>query len=150
MKQKSPFIFFAFISMLVAACNSGNNAKQATMSNEPQSYPVFEVISRNIALESSYPALLEGQQNVDIRPIIDGFIENIFVDEGATVKKGQSLFTIKAPQYEQAVRTAAAAIKSAEAEVNVAQLQYNKTKPLVDKDIISKFVQEIMKGQHYK
>ena len=82
---------------------------------------------------------MEGQQNVDIRPIIDGFIEKIFVDEGATVKKGQALFAINAPQYEQAVRTASAAIESAEAEVNVAKLQYDKTKPLVDKDIISKF-----------
>jgi len=140
MKQKSSFIFLTIISLLAAACDNGNKAKQAVISNnEPQAYPVFEVASRDIALESSYPAVLEGQQNVDIRPIIDGFIEKIFVDEGATVKKGQPLFAIKAPQYEQAVRAAIAAIKSAEAEVNVAQLQYNKTKPLVDKDIISKF-----------
>lgn len=139
MKQQSSLFLLAIISLLAAACNSGDKAKPGPNSKEPQSYSVFEVVPHNIALESNYPAVLEGQQNVDIRPIIDGFIEKIFVDEGATVKKGQALFAIKAPQYEQAVRTAAAAIKSAEADVNVAKLQYDKTKPLVDKDIISKF-----------
>lgn len=139
MEQKPLFIFLAMISLFTAACNSGNKTNQTTNSKEPQAYPVFEVLSRDITLESSYPAALEGQQNVDIRPIIDGFIEKIFVDEGATVKKGQALFAINAPQYEQAVRTTSAAIKSAEAEVDVARLQYDKTKPLVDKDIISKF-----------
>ena len=70
---------------------------------------------------------------------MDGFIERIYVDEGALVKKGQLLFTINAPQYEQQVRTANAAMSSAEADVNAAQLQVNKTKPLVEKDIISKY-----------
>ncbi|WP_449435612.1 efflux RND transporter periplasmic adaptor subunit [Pedobacter steynii] len=82
---------------------------------------------------------MEGIQNVDIRPKVDGFIEKIYVDEGALVKKGQRLFSIDAPQYEQLVRTATAAISSAEADVNAAQLQVNKTKPLVEKDIISKY-----------
>src|SRR5690606_2422628 len=90
-------------------------------------------------LETDYPATLEGIQNVDIRPKVDGFIEKIHVDEGAVVRKGQLLFTINAPQYEQQVRTANAAISSAQAGVNAAQLQVNKTKPLVDKDIISKY-----------
>lgn len=139
MKPKSSLFLLVILSLLTIACNHGDQTKQLSNSKEPQAYSVFELIPQNIALESHYPAVLEGQQNVDIRPIIDGFIEKIFVDEGATVKKGQALFAINAPQYEQAVRTASAAIESAEAEVNVAKLQYDKTKPLVDKDIISKF-----------
>ena len=105
----------------------------------PQAYPVISVEPQTTTLNSDYPATIEGIQNVEIRPKVDGFIQNISIDEGATVKKGQLLFSIRAPQYEQAVRTASAAISSAQAEVNVAQLQVNKTKPLVDKDIISKY-----------
>ncbi len=56
-----------------------------------------------------------------------------------TVKKGQLLFRINAPQYEQDVKNALAAINSAEADVNTAKLQVEKTKPLVDKDIISEY-----------
>jgi membrane fusion protein (multidrug efflux system) len=138
MKRKSPRLLLASLSLFFVACGSGNKGNK-TQNNEPQPYPVVEISPQNTSLETTYPAMLQGQQNVDIRPKVDGFIEKIYVDEGATVRKGQSLFAINAPQYEQAVRTAFAAIKSAEAEVSVAQLQYDKTKPLVDKDIISKF-----------
>src|SRR5690606_15819583 len=80
-----------------------------------------------------------GQENIEIRPKVDGFIEKIYVDEGTVVKAGQLLFKINAPQYQQEVLTATASVKSAEAEVNAALLAVNKVKPLVEKDIISKF-----------
>jgi membrane fusion protein (multidrug efflux system) len=70
---------------------------------------------------------------------VDGFVEKIYVDEGSLVKKGQLLFKINAPQYEQDVRTAEAGIKTAGADVNMASLQVNKVKPLVEKDIISHY-----------
>ncbi|TKC03855.1 efflux RND transporter periplasmic adaptor subunit [Pedobacter frigoris] len=128
------------VLLMISAC--GNNDPKKAPAGGPaqvQAYPVVAVIAQSTSLETDYPATLEGIQNVDIRPKVDGFIEKIYVDEGATVKKGQLLFTINAPQYEQLVRTASAAISSAEANVNAAQLQVNKTKPLVDKDIISKY-----------
>ncbi|MDQ7949484.1 MAG: efflux RND transporter periplasmic adaptor subunit [Pedobacter sp.] len=129
-------------SATLAACG-GDAAKKAEMAATaaaaPQPYPVFTVQSQSATLESDYPATIEGIQDIDIRPKVDGFIERIYVDEGATVKKGQLLFKINAPQYEQQVRTAQAAISSAEANVSAAQLQVNKTKPLVAKDIISKY-----------
>lgn len=129
------------LSIALASCGGKDEkaAQAAAAAAAPQLYPVFEVSNQSTTLDSEYPATIEGIQNVDIRPKVDGFIANIFVDEGAVVKKGQLLFTINAPQYEQAVRTAAASISSAEADVNAAQLQVNKTKPLVDKDIISKY-----------
>ncbi|MGE6218627.1 efflux RND transporter periplasmic adaptor subunit [Nubsella zeaxanthinifaciens] len=139
MKQSSIYLSLMGTALFLAACSSGNKDPKAGAPAGPQNYPVVQIDAINTTLESDYPATLEGQQNVDIRPKIDGFIEKIYVDEGATVKQGQPLFKINAPQYEQAVRTAQAAISSAEAEVNAAQLQYNKTKPLVEKDIISKF-----------
>jgi len=127
--------------MLLASCGNNEDAKkaQAAAAAAPQAYPVFAVNAQSTTLDSDYPATIEGIQNIDIRPKVDGFIQKIYVDEGAVVKKGQLLFTISAPQYEQQVRTAKASISSAEADVNAAQLQVNKTKPLVDKDIISKY-----------
>jgi len=85
------------------------------------------------------PATVMGKQNVEIRPMIDGYIEAITVDEGAWVKRGQRLFEIKAPQYEQEVRTAEAGIKTAEAAVSSARMSVDKVKPLVDKNIISEY-----------
>ena len=125
--------------LIIASCGNGDQKKAGPPVPQVQSYPVVALTAQSTSLETDYPATLEGIQNVDIRPKVDGFIERIYVDEGATVKKGQLLFSINAPQYEQLVRTASAAISSAQADVNAAQLQVNKTKPLVEKDIISKY-----------
>ncbi len=130
------------LGAVLASCNGDKEekAKQAAAAAAmPQPYPVFDISTQSTTLNSDYPATIEGIQDVDIRPKVDGFIERIYVDEGAVVKKGQLLFKINAPQYEQQVRTAAAAISSAEANVSAAQLQVNKTRPLVEKDIISKY-----------
>lgn len=142
MKKNYCFILLpGLVLPFLLSCGSGSKDSKAAGGKPtgPQAYPVVELYELSTSLESDYPATIEGQQNVDIRPKIDGFIEKIYVDEGATVRQGQPLFAIHAPQYEQAVRTAEAAIKSAEAEVNAAQLHHDKTKPLVEKDIISKF-----------
>lgn len=141
MKTTIRLSIILFLGAILASCGGAKDEKaaKAAAAGQPQAYLVFAVATQSTTLDSDYPATIEGIQDVDIRPKVDGFIEKIYVDEGAVVKKGQLLFKINAPQYEQQVRTAAAAISSAEANVNAAQLQVNKTKPLVDKDIISKY-----------
>ena len=94
---------------------------------------------RDITLYTDYPATIEGRQNVEIRPKIDGYIDAIYVDEGDAVKKGQLLFRISNPQYEETVRNAEASVGVAQAAVETAQLEYEKVKPLVEKNIVSPF-----------
>lgn len=128
--------------MALAACGGKKEqAGVAAAGGAPpvSSYQVFTIAPKSATLSSDYPATLQGEQNIEIRPKVDGFVEKIFIDEGSVVKKGQALFSIRAPQYEQDVRNSAAAISSAEADVSAAQLQVNKTKPLVEKDIISHY-----------
>src|SRR4051794_5602039 len=133
-------IFIPSILMMVA-CNNQKQAADPAQSSSPpvQEYPVLTIAPRQTTLFTDYPAAIQGQQNIEIRPKIDGYIETIYVDEGATVKKGQLLLRINAPQYEQEVRTAQADIKIAQADVNAAQMQVNKVRPLVEKGIISKY-----------
>lgn len=139
-KNLPHYLFFTILSL--SSC--GGNDKQAAGPGGAQAgvakdYPVVTIAPRSTTLYSEFPATIEGQQNVEIRPKIEGYIENIFVDEGATVRKGQRLFQISAPQYEQEVRTAQANIKIAQANVNAARMEAEKVRPLVEKNIISKF-----------
>lgn len=126
----------AFILLLVlGACKNKGGSKNAVI----KPYPVITLTPQNAVINSDYPATIMGIQNIEIRPKIDGYVEAIYIDEGATVKKGQLLFKISAPQYEQNVNTAEANIKIAVADVNAAQMQVNKVKPLVEKDIVSAY-----------
>ncbi len=122
----------------IVSCG-GKDQKAGAAANQVKDYAVITISPRSTTLNSDYPATIEGQQNVEIRPKIDGYIEKIFVDEGATVRKGQRLFQILAPQYEQDVRTAQANIKIAQANVNSAEMEVNKVRPLVEKNIISRY-----------
>ncbi|WP_343606094.1 efflux RND transporter periplasmic adaptor subunit [Fluviicola sp.] len=132
-----PIHAFATLSLiLLASCSSKEEAPAA---NVIKTYQVLEVEPRSTTIQIDYPATIEGIENVEIRPKVDGFVDRILVDEGQFVKKGQLLFTISAPQYEQQVRTANAAIKSAEAAVSNAKLQVQKTKNLVEKSIVNKY-----------
>ena len=128
------FCFISFFSCNNTADQHGFNENQGI-----KSYKTITIQLHNATLNTDYPASIQGLQNIEIRPKIDGFIEKIFVDEGSIVKKGQLLFKVNAPQYEQEVRTARAGIKTAEAEVSTAKMQVEKVKPLVEKDIISHF-----------
>jgi len=145
MMKTTQRIFFLLIGTVLLSCGGNNNEKGAQGAGGPggaeevKAYRVLEVQPRDATLNTDYPATIQGQQNIEIRPKIDGFVENIYVDEGAVVKKGQRLFKINAPQYEQEVRTATASIKSAEADVSAANLAVNKVRPLVEKDIVSKY-----------
>lgn len=131
--QTLPILLIALV--LLQAC--GTAQQPAQQEQAIPEYPVMTVQPQSTTLNTAYKASLEGQQNIEIRPKVDGFIAQIFVDEGAVVKKGQPLFKINAPQYEQEVKTAAAAIKNAEAEVNTAKMQVEKTEPLVKEEIVS-------------
>lgn len=124
--------------LLFTSCN--NEQKNANAGGEQiLDYKVMTLSTQTATLKSNYPATIEGEQNIEIRPKIDGFIEAIYVDEGAVVKQGQRLFKINAPQYEQEVRTGKAAIEIAQASVNSAQMDVDKVRPLVEKNIISKY-----------
>ncbi|ANI87865.1 efflux transporter periplasmic adaptor subunit [Arachidicoccus ginsenosidimutans] len=127
----------SFIICMLVSCSS--NLKQRKKSVTPTDYPVLTLTPRNATTYTDYPATVQGEQVVEIRPKVDGYLENILIPEGATVHQGELLFQISNPQFEQDKITAEAAIKSAEANVAAARMNVEKVKPLVEKDIVSKY-----------
>lgn len=129
--------FFVVLGFLTSCSKSENKDDKKELPPQPYQY----IVAKSGPAENltQYPARLEGIQNVEIRPKIDGFVERIYVDEGSQVKQGQLLFLIRNPQYEQSVLAAQATVNSAKAQVATAQMQVTKTKPLVDKKIISAY-----------
>src|SRR6218665_3371798 len=108
--------FFSILTAAVILSSCGNkNDKSAQAGGAPQvkEYKTLTLQPESATMYSDYPASIQGQQNIEIRPRVEGYIDKIFVDEGAVVKAGQPLFKISAPEYEQQVRTATASIKSA-------------------------------------
>lgn len=133
---------------LLAMVSCGKKAEQAGASKEAPSYPTAVLNAGEARLESVYPVTIKGKEDVEIRPRVNGFIDAIYIDEGAVVKKGQVLFKINSPQSEQALTTATAAVKSAEAQVSTAKLNVDRIQPLAEKGIVSPVQLETMQNTY--
>ena len=117
-----------FATLLLLASCSDN--KQAPQARGPMALPVVEVPQRTVTGYSSYPVSIEGTVNSAVRAKVPGYITAVLVDEGQKVRKGQTLFKLET----QALTQEAGA---AQANVNAAEVEVNKLKPLVEKGIIS-------------
>lgn len=116
------------------SCGQGDK----TTGNTPD-YAVITVQATDAKLTNSYPATIKGKQDVEIRPMVSGFITKLYVDEGSTVRKGQVMFTIDPVQYQAAVNIAKANVETAKAAVNTQELTVNNKRELNKKDIISDY-----------
>ena len=90
-------------------------------------------------LNSAYPATIKGQQDIEIRARVSGYITKLCVDEGAVVHKGQPLFLIDAVPYQKAVQAAEAAVEVAKANVATTQLTVDSKTELHAQNIISDY-----------
>lgn len=133
--MKSKKIVCGVLSLMFIVTSCGK--KQESPGPTVQAYPTAVLQTQNVELKSVYPATIKGQEDIEVRPRIDGFIDAIYVDEGSIVKKGQSLFRINSPQTEQALTSAQAALKSSQAQVNTAKVNVNRIRPLAEKGIVS-------------
>ncbi|SCY17083.1 membrane fusion protein, multidrug efflux system [Nonlabens sp. Hel1_33_55] len=107
--------------------------------------PVLKVEKRTVNDTTIFPANVEGVKNIEIRPKIEGFIERIYVDEGAYVQKGDLLFELEAEPLQADAQAARDAIGIARADRYDAQVDVDKLVPLVEEGIISEV--ELKKAQ---
>lgn len=128
------FLAGALALALLISCGKKNETVQEAPAME---YPVMVVTAQDANMQSVYPVTIKGKEDIEIRPRIDGYIQEIFVDEGAVVHAGQALFKIDSPSSEQSLTSAQASVNSAQAQVNTARVNVERFRPLAEKGIVS-------------
>ncbi|MFN3315914.1 MAG: efflux RND transporter periplasmic adaptor subunit [Raineya sp.] len=127
---------------LLSACS---NKQEENV--EQLNLPVFKLISQNTEVQEFYVADIQAIKNVEIRNMISGFLEQIYVDEGKRVGKGQILFKINDLQYRAELATATAALQTAIAEAKTAEIEVERVKTLVEKQVVSNVELEMAKAK---
>lgn len=112
----------------------------------PATLDVVDASIKDVVGYSEFPASIEGKINNDVRAKIQGYIQQVFVHEGQIVTKGQPLFKIETNVLTESANAAKSGIASAQASVNVAQVEVNKLIPLVEKNIIGSVQLETAKA----
>jgi len=128
--MKSRKILVGGIAILLCITSCKNKQSDSAAADQVKAFPVTTVSLRDVELQASYPAVLKGQQDIDIKARVEGYIDAIYVDEGAVVKKGQPLFKINSPSSVQS-------IENAKANYNTAKLDVERIRPLAEKGIMS-------------
>src|SRR5688572_28151789 len=106
--------------LLFAGCHRDEHIK-----NEETKFIVTSPIRKDTLVFNEYVCQIRSIQHIELRALEKGYVQNIHVDEGQLVKKGQLMFQIMPNIYE-------AEAQRAEAEVNYADIEYQNTKSLAD------------------
>ncbi|MCX7551167.1 efflux RND transporter periplasmic adaptor subunit [Xanthomarina sp. F2636L] len=125
---------------LVVLLNSCGNKQTEQKPAYIMPYPVAKVEKQDVVTHESFPATIEGKVNSQVRPKVSGYIKEVLVKEGEFVKQGQLLFKLETESLSQDAN-------AAKANVNAAQVEVDKLKPLVEKNIISSVQLETAKAQ---
>jgi membrane fusion protein (multidrug efflux system) len=125
--MKKIFVFNGLIALLcLSSCTSKKEEKE-----EPNNYIVTNPIRVDTSFTKSYVSQIKSVRNIEIRAQEKGYLQNIYVDEGQSVKAGQLLFKIMPKIYE-------AELLKAQAEGRAAEIELQNSKMLADKNVVSK------------
>ncbi|RYY64394.1 MAG: efflux RND transporter periplasmic adaptor subunit [Chitinophagaceae bacterium] len=107
------------------ACSSVKEEKEETAK-----YAVTTPLKMDTSFVKEYVSQIRSVRNIEIRAQEKGYLQSSFVDEGQAVHAGQLLFRIMPKVYE-------AEFLKAKAEADAAVIEYQNTKTLADKKIVS-------------
>lgn len=124
MKTSVLFIFTALF--FFSACKSRNHEN-----HQESVFVVSTPYVTDTILYHEYVCQIRSIQHIELRALEKGYLQNIYVDEGKLVKKGQLLFQILPVVYQ-------AEAQKAQAELNFAEIEYQNTKALADSHVVSK------------
>jgi membrane fusion protein (multidrug efflux system) len=102
-----------------------------------QSLPVIAVKQAPATIYREYTAALEGTNEIEIRPQVDGMLARSYVDEGVYVKNGQLLFQIDDRPFKEQLHNAEAELAAAKANLTSAEIDVSRLLPLVRNNVIS-------------
>lgn len=130
MKRVAYFVSLSF-AFLAISCNTHKEEKE-----EIKEFPVSQPAQLDTIISKDYVSQVRSIQNIEIRAQEKGYLQEIFVDEGQFVKKGQLLFRIKPQLYR-------AELSKAQADVKEAQIELQNAKTLADNNVVSKNEQAV-------
>ncbi len=129
-------ILFISSVAILSSC-SESKSKEKENQNNLLALPVYRVQKSDAVTVKDYLGTIEGKINVEVRPQVEGLLEEIYVDEGSFVKKGQALFKIDPSFYQEDLNNSQANANVAKAKLKNAQLEVDRLKPLVENEVIS-------------
>lgn len=123
-----------YLIVNLIACDSFKKEESQVQLEELE---ITHPIQIDTSIANEYVADIHAFQHVEIRARVKGYLEKVNTDEGKSVKKGQTLFTINNLEYRTELLKSKAIFEQSDAEVKAAEIELQNTKLLVEKKVIS-------------
>tara|TARA_R110000868_G_scaffold53354_2_gene167593 strand:- start:1331 stop:2458 length:1128 start_codon:yes stop_codon:yes gene_type:complete len=125
--MKKNFLLIGFLALIsLFSCSSHHEEEK----EEELRFKVSSPIKMDTALTEEYVCQIHSIQHIELRAQERGFLQEIYIDEGQHVKKGDLLFKIMPRLYQ-------AEYEKAKAEADYAEIEYRNTKNLADSNIVA-------------
>ncbi|MEN2487037.1 efflux RND transporter periplasmic adaptor subunit [Flavobacterium sp. B11] len=125
--MKKIIVFTGLMALVcLTSCTSKKEEKE-----EVEKFTVTNPVRIDTSFTKEYVSQIRSVRNIELRAQEKGFLQNIYVDEGQFVKKGQLLFKIMPNMYQ-------AELLKAQSEQKSVEIELQNSKLLADKNIVSK------------
>jgi membrane fusion protein, multidrug efflux system len=131
-------MLISLLSLNLAACQSSDS--EDSPQNAQQAAPKVDVVSlipQTVTIKTELPARTVAFRQAEVRPQVNGIIENRLFEEGADVKSGQQLYQIDEAPFQAALQMAKAELASARANIQSTKARAERFKGLIDNKAIS-------------
>lgn len=123
--NKKIFALLCLVVCFLNSCGKANEPVEALLKLE-----VTHPLIKDTIIVKEYVSQIHAFKHIELRALERGYLQDIFVDEGQTVIKGQRMFKIMPNLYE-------VDLLKAKAEAEMVRIEYQNTKALADKSIVS-------------
>jgi RND family efflux transporter MFP subunit len=132
--RTNPFLIcLTMLAMCLTSCGRRSDVESTT---QPPRIPVTRALVTNVPADRSFVGNIQNTNHIEIRSRVKGFIEQVAVDEGQRVARGQLLFSVSRQEFETEVLLAEAKLKGTEATLAMERIGYENARLLLDKRII--------------
>ncbi|MGP9557289.1 efflux RND transporter periplasmic adaptor subunit [Psychrobacter sp. AOP7-A1-24] len=108
-------------AVLVGCDNSGDTAGDAAQQQMPPSVVNVQTVTfESVPQVQTFSGRTSAYQTADVRPQVNGVIDEVLFREGSNVKKGQPLYRINTDNYASSVTSSQAAVQQAQANYQTA------------------------------
>ncbi|HEY7428074.1 MAG TPA: efflux RND transporter periplasmic adaptor subunit [Gemmataceae bacterium] len=124
-----PAVALALISLSLPACHLRTEGKEQSH-EEDHKIVVTSPQAKDVIITQPYVCLIRSRRHIDVRALVDGYLKEISVKEGQTVKQGEVMFEILPTLYQ-------AKYDAEFAEAKLAEIELINTKRLFAQRIVS-------------
>jgi len=130
--MKSSLVVTLLLGLTALSLPACNHMEAQEESHEEQHHTVVVTSpqARDVVITQQYVCQIHSRRHIEVRALEEGYLEQIFAKEGKAVKQGEVMFQVVPALYK-------AMLDAEQAEAQFAQVEYDNSRKLFEKKVVS-------------